>query len=380
MKKTKIAVIGGGIAGCSVAYALKRKGFEVTLYEKEKSLAAGTSGHPLAVFMPRLERSHNPYSDFYLAAYLFSLSLYERLEKEFGNIWHPARGCFQKAADEPEAARMATLENYFPELSEHLKFCPDRAGLVFPRGGCLVPENICIALTTGIEVVLGKEFSGDEKFDATVLATGPNSFDGWGENPFRLTRGQINYLPELKDFELLETLAFPGGYLTPKTKKGFHVLGTSFKVLIDPSKTDWETLSQENLDKNLATLGVAFPSLKDKWENPPLKGRVALRTETIDHLPVAGAAFDKDTYLKVYKEKQRLHHSQRQVENEADTPGLFVFSGFGSRGFMAAPYAAEILSSQMAGSPPPCTASITKALSPARFLLKDLKKGKIRAT
>jgi len=96
MTSSKIAVVGGGIAGCSAAYALKHKGFEVTLFEKENSLAAGTSGHPLAVFMPRLERSHNPYSDFYLASYLYSLSLYERLEKRIWQHLAPRPGLFSK--------------------------------------------------------------------------------------------------------------------------------------------------------------------------------------------------------------------------------------------------------------------------------------------
>ena len=35
---TKIAVIGGGIAGCGAAYSLKKSGFHVTLYEARKQL------------------------------------------------------------------------------------------------------------------------------------------------------------------------------------------------------------------------------------------------------------------------------------------------------------------------------------------------------
>lgn len=374
MTSPKIAVVGGGIAGCSAAYSLNRKGFEVTLFEKENRLAAGTSGHPLAVFMPKLERGQNPYSAFYLAAYLYALSLYEGLEAEFGSIWHPTRGFYQHAADKKEAARMAALAELFPELSDHFKFTKDGPGLVFPKAGCLIPKNICQALTTGIEVVLGKEFVADPAFETTVLATGRRAYDGWGETPFRLTRGQMNYLPAI-EAPFTQSLAFSGGFLTPKTTQGFHVLGTSFKVVGDPENPDWKTLIRKNLDKNLNALIDAFPQFADQWKDPPLKGRVALRCETIDHLPVAGPAFEKQTYIKIFKEKQRLHHSQRVVKGEADIKGLYVLSGFGSKGFSAAPYAAEILSSQIAGTPVPCASSITKALSPARFLLKELKRG-----
>lgn len=147
-----------------------------------------------------------------------------------------------------------------------------------------------------------------------------------------------------------------------------------------PGRPKLENPSQEDFDKNFRALKEAAPQIAADWKNPELLGRVALRTETLDHLPVAGAAFDQDAFIKVFREKQRLHHTQRVVRGEADIAGLFVFSGFGSRGFMAAPYAAEILSSLIAGTPPPCPGSITRALNPARFLLKDLKTGKIKGT
>ena len=49
-----------------------------------------------------------------------------------------------------------------------------------------------------------------------------------------------------------------GGYLTPETKDGFHVLGTSFEGVNDP-EGDWQALSQGDLETNLAALGKANP-------------------------------------------------------------------------------------------------------------------------
>mmetsp|Transcript_37154 Transcript_37154/g.51280 ORF Transcript_37154/g.51280 Transcript_37154/m.51280 type:complete len:248 (-) Transcript_37154:65-808(-) len=43
--KKKIAVIGGGIAGCSTAWSLSRSGFDVVLYESRNSLGGNAKTH-----------------------------------------------------------------------------------------------------------------------------------------------------------------------------------------------------------------------------------------------------------------------------------------------------------------------------------------------
>ena len=39
-------VIGGGIAGCSTAYALAQRGIKVTLLERNTAIASEASGNP----------------------------------------------------------------------------------------------------------------------------------------------------------------------------------------------------------------------------------------------------------------------------------------------------------------------------------------------
>ena len=47
-------VIGGGIAGCSTAYALAQRGIKVTLLERNTAIASEASGNPQAMLYPRL--------------------------------------------------------------------------------------------------------------------------------------------------------------------------------------------------------------------------------------------------------------------------------------------------------------------------------------
>lgn len=364
---SRIAVVGGGIAGCSAAYALTARGYDVDLFEKENRLAPGTSGHALAVFKPKLQRGYSPYSQFFLSAYLFSLGLYEGLGQE---VWHPARGALEIAPGAKEKAALTKLAQAFPALEDHVEVV-DR-GLYFPNGGCLVPEVLCQALAAGAKIHFAKT-PREADFAAVVYANGRHAFEAFGPSPFRLTRGQSNYLPALRT-PLRHVISFPGGYLTPATEKGVQILGTSFAVVGDPEREDWQALEDGNLEKNLAALAAVNPDLAEAWADAPLEGRVALRTETVDHVPVAGPAFDPKKLAGVFRAKQKLHKTRRDITNEATLPGRFVLSGFASRGFTAAPYAAEILASQIAGRPRPCPAFIEAALDPKRFDLKALKR------
>ncbi len=373
MTSSKIAVIGGGIAGCSAAYALQKKGLNVTLYEPGDQLAGETSGNPLAVMEPRLVRRQDPASEFFVKAWRYSIALYDHLHAAMGNIWHRNRGSLFMPGDEEEKARMQELANAFPDIAS---FDPDQ-GLAYPNAGCLFTQNLCQALTENVTVKLGAPTTLPKGYDAIVLANGLSAFDAFGKNPMRPNRGQINYLPALENTPLKHVISFDGGYLTPATEieefgRG-HILGASFENWDDARDESWQTLSAEDLDQNLDALSKVRPDLASAWQEAPLQGRVGLRATTMDHMPLVGPAFDAKKVKEVFKARQKLHHSQRVVKDEADIPGLYILSGFASRGFTAAPLAAEVLAAQITGTPGPCQNSIIQALRPCRFLLKKLK-------
>ncbi|NIF61538.1 bifunctional tRNA (5-methylaminomethyl-2-thiouridine)(34)-methyltransferase MnmD/FAD-dependent 5-carboxymethylaminomethyl-2-thiouridine(34) oxidoreductase MnmC, partial [Burkholderia sp. Cy-647] len=56
--------------------------------------------------------------------------------------------------------------------------------------------------------------------------------------------------------------------------------------------------------------------------------------------------------------------------------GLYGAFGFGSRGFVWAWLAAELIASQLEGEPWPIERELAEAIDPARFLLRALRQGR----
>lgn len=60
----RVAIIGGGIAGASLAYAARRAGLDPVIIEADAP-AAGASGNPAGLIMPRLDLGDTPASRFF---------------------------------------------------------------------------------------------------------------------------------------------------------------------------------------------------------------------------------------------------------------------------------------------------------------------------
>ena len=57
--------------------------------------------------------------------------------------------------------------------------------------------------------------------------------------------------------------------------------------------------------------------------------------------------------------------------------GLYLSTGHGSRGLTSTPLAAQLLASRICGEAPPVSRELSAALSPARFLIRQLQRGLI---
>ena len=100
----------------------------------------------------------------------------------------------------------------------------------------------------------------------------------------------------------------------------------------------------------------------------------AHRCNSNDSLPVAGPVPVLEAFNRRY---ERLRHDRKRVIDAPSPilPGLAVLTSLGSRGLSAAPLAAEMVADQLTGALPAVPRYLQRALSPARFPERALKRG-----
>ncbi len=76
----RVAIIGGGVAGASLAYAARRGGLDPVIIEADAP-AAGASGNPAGLIMPRLDLGDTPAARFFLLAYVHAVRLLSDLDQ-----------------------------------------------------------------------------------------------------------------------------------------------------------------------------------------------------------------------------------------------------------------------------------------------------------
>jgi len=160
-------VVGAGLAGCSCAYALRRRGWQVTLLERGAGVAAAASGLPAGLLHPLLSADDNLASRLSRAGFDFGLDLLRRLEPPAPSaagrgaqarvIWSPC-GVFHQTEDDSSAAALAAAlaANPWPEafaayrtagqVELHLGLAPRHGGTWFPGGAVVASARWCDAL------------------------------------------------------------------------------------------------------------------------------------------------------------------------------------------------------------------------------------------
>ncbi|WP_101756584.1 tRNA (5-methylaminomethyl-2-thiouridine)(34)-methyltransferase MnmD [Oceanicoccus sp. KOV_DT_Chl] len=76
-----ITIIGGGLAGSSSAYAMAKRGWQVTLIERQPALAQGASGNPQGMLYTKLSPQRSTLNEFYLSSYLYALRFYQQWQQ-----------------------------------------------------------------------------------------------------------------------------------------------------------------------------------------------------------------------------------------------------------------------------------------------------------
>lgn len=401
-----VLVIGGGLAGCTTAAALARRGIAVTLLE-QGALASGGSGNAQGVIYTRLSRQHSTLVDFAVPGFQFASRFYQAMFRA-GELLAPRDGelcgCFAQSRD---TAEMAVLRDALVDLAELAQVLDPQqasallgidqpcAGYWYPGSGWLHPAALCRALAArdGIRVLQhcgevtlradGTHWQASAGGEAlararvAIVATGPATramapFD-W--LPLQAIRGQVTSLPASPASGSLRAVMCHEGYIAP-ARDGAHSIGASFNV----HASDPAPRADDNRD-NLAKLATAVPAWRaslQALDPDALVSRVSYRCTSPDYLPVVGPAPDFEAFIRDFG---ALRRNARQAITGCGRfiPGLYLNTAHGSRGLASTPIAAELLASLLCGEPPPLHRTLCRALSPARFIIRDLSRNRIPA-
>ncbi|OED38721.1 hypothetical protein AB833_18730 [Chromatiales bacterium (ex Bugula neritina AB1)] len=375
-------IIGAGLAGCAVARTLAKDKFNCKLFDSASTPAASTSAVPVAINQPHLTRTDQLSRRYYLAAF-------ERMINEFSTQDNPS--LYHQTGLLKLISKIDTWQDHrrWKRLTR-TQAC-DFAGmsvptdaLLLPAAGWLNPGTLCkrwIETNSAIEFhgntvisTLRKTQYGWQLIDGrsqvidesrlVILCNGlrVNEFDLCNHLPLQGVRGQLSYFESRNAHSVPRLIVSAQGYVIPQGS-GYWSGATHSRTSVSTTPCPADDIENTDRAKMLLPDLTAVQPVSRSW--------CGLRSATPDRFPIIGAAPSVSFYQRAYGD---LHHGRRRQYAKAEfEKGLYLLTGFGSRGVVQSLLAAELLSEiiQAKYSQP---AEFFNATHPARFLLRQLKR------
>ncbi|MFP4385886.1 MAG: FAD-dependent 5-carboxymethylaminomethyl-2-thiouridine(34) oxidoreductase MnmC [Alphaproteobacteria bacterium] len=345
----RVNIIGGGIAGCALAYMIKREGGEPVIYEAGSSLYEGAAPeHDCSTYNPRYSAQWDENAQYFSLGYFEALRLFEEFGGQ-GFNWDQC-GTLQLFANEKKARRypktVASWQDHgWREEDIRLvdaREASDIAGLdvevdcmYLGRAGVISPWRVCSRLISGVEVKVNQwvEDASALPGDATVLACGTKvaAFQEAARLPVGSVRGQVTFLKENKISEPVKTTINYGGHISPSLN-GVHYIGATFQPWLAHTN-----LLAEDDAQNIRNMCERFPALAGDYE--VVCAKAGIRTAARDHFPILGQLSDR----------------------------IYVSTAHGSHGFVSALSSAMILSKNIVKNEDLVSGDVLRRMSPDRF-------------
>jgi len=337
-RRSELAIIGGGISGCSLAHELDEAGWRVHLVEQHNELAMEASGNPLGVIMPVMTAEKTKISELSLRAFTYSS---QKARQLLG--WRP-QGVLQLLHPQAKVSKFlkgisrdVIPSHFFQKLSSsesskisnvHLDF----ESIFYPEAGAFSPRDFCKALVSSPSIIkhLGiKAIHIERSTHSWMIFDGARNLIVESEylivaNAYEAkyfftdelcmvdrVRGQSCQLRPNEASKALRTVICSDIYFSPA--QDLHSLGGSYDRL-----TQEPILKESDNDKLVEKLSEFFVRAKElKVES----SRAAFRCTSPDHLPLVGPS--------------RRHQN------------LYYFLSMGSRALCYAPYFASKFKDQL---------------------------------
>lgn len=399
-------IIGGGLAGATSAWSLAKRGWAVTIIEKNNAIAQESSGNLQGVLYARLSAFNNAPNKLMVQAYQHSLNFLNSLyQNQYPDTWSPC-GVLQLAFNDKEQKRydeLVSTQLYPADILEPVTSTQAstiagtrllKHGIYFPNGGWVNPPIFCHDLinhsniTVKVNAVVNHlAFDKDKNswvlWDANknIIAQAPiviiannlnvSEFEQTRNLPVKRIRGQITHLKSTASSHTLKTVVCTERYLTP-ARQNLHSLGATFNLNDDEVAIRIED-HQANLDELAQRFPDVYAALNQDTENhlPHLQGRVGFRAVTPDYMPIIGPVPVESQFIEDYG-ALRFDSNARISKKGTYYPGLFINTAHGSRGLLTCPLSAELLAGYINNEILPLEKDVTELLHPARFIIKNL--------
>ncbi|MGQ4276315.1 bifunctional tRNA (5-methylaminomethyl-2-thiouridine)(34)-methyltransferase MnmD/FAD-dependent 5-carboxymethylaminomethyl-2-thiouridine(34) oxidoreductase MnmC [Pseudidiomarina sp. E22-M8] len=362
----RVTIIGGGIAAACLAHELTAAG--VTTEIISYGVADAASGNPQGAVYPLLHAERSPLAEYFSMAFGYATNFFQQ---QTPNHWYPTgvvqlaytqarqhryeKISRQRAAGGPGYDRAMVQLCSAPATQQLWQELPAYPSLYYPTGGWLTPAAVVTKLLSGHQLnasaaltgisrpqhggtVWRLEFADGQIIErnTVILACGAGLKQLL--QPFALqlqnVRGQVTQVTASALSAQCPLVICYKGYFTPAIE-GKHCVGATY----DRDSEDLRVRATDQ-HENLSHLTENLAPASWPEQLVPCADRAAIRNTTKDHLPLVG-----------------------ELE-----PGLWVLGGLGSRGFTAAPLAANVLTAALLKRPLPLPTLLWQRLQPQRLL------------
>lgn len=380
----KVAIIGAGIAGATLASELALAGLAIQIFEQASEPALGASGNLAGNCLPIIDqRPDNPYAQWHWLAWQTTVDWWQAQpnRSELGNLTGAAKWSSNPKTQAGWRDWASRYEKHQIEWMDELPLPHRPAGVWFAQGGSLYPKRIVAQLLQHPSIQLHTEtlitqlthtgehweLSSDQRTltaDAVIIASGAQTalaFPEWGQ-ALQLNKGQVSHLPD-SAWNHPPTFALSyGGYATC-APNGITCIGASFEQQAPLGLTD------SAHQHNLALLDQAYPNALHS-NVFPMQGHSAYRANTYDHLPLVGPVVDIPAYQAAIQ--GRCHQADALPDMcSLLRPNLWMTIGHGSHGLTSSFLAARLIRQQLLNQTSDGSVKLQQAVHPARAIFRQ---------
>jgi tRNA 5-methylaminomethyl-2-thiouridine biosynthesis bifunctional protein len=356
LAKFDALVIGAGIAGSSIAYALTDRGVKVGAIEAGE-IARGASGAAGAFLSPMAGRGF--LVDFVNRALDFSLAFYERIAGDL--LVKKGALRFPKSLE--------SIERLFDDAAfANIPYERRDNAVFFPNAGAIDAVKLCVRLLEKSVVFQGLKADrprynngewivGEHSAPILIVSTGayPSILPDW----WLKTRGVWGERLRVRPVKPIALNYMGDIAISASFSDGSAAIGATHKR----GASEWR-IDEAAAEFLLREATKALPEIQEARILDILGG---MRPASSDYLPIAGLLPDAHKTLSDFPDIP----SGRRTPTEAFSyyPNLYFFGAHGARGFVTAPYTALTLAETIVSG-----AKADASLEPSRFILRTFRR------